>query len=104
MGAIIKLLIAFYILSLIGSLFIGLLRFLIDVAKWHKAEKKVKIIKSIERGEYNGRINDYGTGRTGDNDTGNGDTGNRNTGDGDTGTGTGDTGTGDGTTRRILSF
>ena len=95
MGALLKLILCFYLLSLIFSMFCGLLRFIIDVAKWHKQEKKVKIIKSAERSEYNGRINnDRGTG---DNDT------RSYTGTGDTGTGDNDTGTGD-SGRTALEF
>lgn len=55
MGALIKLIICLYLLSLLFSLFLGLCRFLIDVRKWHKAEKKVIITKSAERSDYNGR-------------------------------------------------
>ena len=62
MGALIKLIILFYMLSLVFSIFIASIRFIIDVGKWHLQEKKVKITKSIERGEYNGRNELTGTG------------------------------------------
>ena len=58
MGAILKFIITLYLLSLLFSLFIGVFRFLLDVAKWHDKETKVKIIKSIEMIEENGRNND----------------------------------------------
>lgn len=67
MGALIKLIIVLYLLSLLFSLFVGLIRFLIDVGKWHVAEKKVIITKFIdnERSVEIGR-----TDNTGDNGTG----------------------------------
>lgn len=92
MGALIKLILCLYLLSLLFSLFCGLLRFFVDVGKWHDKEKHVKITMSnddIERGEYNGRNDNTDTGeRTGDR-----------TGDTDTGDNTGDN-----TAGRILNF
>ena len=80
MGALIKLIICLYLLSLLFSLFLGLCRFLIDVRKWHKAEKKVIITKSAERSDYNGRNgstgNNSGADRKSDRESG---TGNDNT-------------------------
>ena len=84
MGALLKLILLLYFISLLFSLAVGILRFWIDIFKWHDREKKVKIIKSIdmERGENNGRndnteyrgtVDNTGD-RTGDNDTGTGDT------------------------------
>ena len=83
MGAILKLIIVLYLLSLIFSMFTALIRFFIDVAKWHIQEKKVKITKSNDRGENNGRNNNIRG--TGDNDTSRaGDSDGDRTGDNDT--------------------
>jgi hypothetical protein len=74
MGALIKLILVLYLFSLLFSMFVALLRFLIDVAKWHDKEKKVKITASnsleSEVFEYERTGSNTGTGeRTGTGDT-----------------------------------
>lgn len=69
MGALLKLIICFYLLSLIFSLFCGLVLFIIDVFKWHDHEKKVTIISSKENNILERSVE---LGRTADNDNDNG--------------------------------
>lgn len=64
MGALLKLILCFYILSLIFSMFVGLIAFLIDVFKWHDKEYKQEIISSKERSVIFGRTGSNGTGRS----------------------------------------
>lgn len=76
MGALLKLILCFYILSLIFSMFVGLIAFLIDVFKWHDKEYKQEIISSKERSVIFGRTgSNTGTGRS-DNDNDKSGTGN----------------------------
>ena len=74
MGALFKLILCLYLLSLIISLFGAFIRFVIDVGKWHNYEKKVNIISSKESEvlEYGRTNNDIsGDSGTGDNDNNN---------------------------------
>lgn len=51
MGALLQLILCFYILTLCFSAFAAVPRFFIDVGKWHSPVKKEKIISSKERKE-----------------------------------------------------
>lgn len=46
MGEIIKLVLALYVLSLIFSMFVVLVKFIIDTWRWHDKEERVYITKS----------------------------------------------------------
>ena len=74
MGALLKLLLCIYVLSLIFGCFICLIRFIIDVAKWHDKERPVTIIssndwKEVENLGRNGNDNGGSSGDTGDRNT-----------------------------------
>ena len=82
MGALLKLILCFYVLTLIFGCFVAMIRFFIDVGKWHDKEKPVVIVSSNEwkevknLGRYGSYNNDRGTeDRDGDrdNDSGTGD-------------------------------
>lgn len=53
MGTLLKFVITLYILSLIFGMFCALVRFLIDVAKWHDKEEKVHITPSEFEADLN---------------------------------------------------
>ncbi len=46
MGALLKLILLIYFLSLLLSLFVGLVLFVIDVFRWHDKEEHVHILPS----------------------------------------------------------
>ena len=70
MGALLKLILCLYILTLIFGCFIAVIRFFIDVGKWHDKEKPVTIISSKEWKEVEeiGRNRSYNNRGTGDRD------------------------------------
>ena len=55
MFSFLKIVIFFFAIIFIVAAFVGIIKFFIDVSKWHQPENKVEIIPSIERGESDGR-------------------------------------------------
>ena len=68
MGALLKLILVFYILSLIFSMFVALVTFVVDIFKWHDKVIKEEIISSKERSFIDGRTGSNSGRGTGDYD------------------------------------
>ena len=79
MGALLKLILCFYVLNLCFGCVIAMFRFFIDVGKWHDKEKTVNITSSRKEAELNGRKYNDNRGNDGnDFDGGDGDGDNNN--------------------------
>lgn len=73
-----KIVIFFFAIIFILAALVGIIKFFIDVSRWHQPESKVEIIPSIERGESDGRTDNSSPGAD--------DTNSRNVGDDTNGT------------------
>lgn len=58
MGDLLKFVLTLYILSLIFSMFCALVRFILDVRKWHDKEEKVHITPSQFEADLNEAVTD----------------------------------------------